>query len=659
LKKSRAILAALFVGALVTVSAQGLYIDVGPHLGKAWYTINDYDGKYYDYDTGHYKTVNRDIRGEGITFDAVGLKFGYGPCGNIPLYVTGEFSLPLSFSHDVSSQEFMFGPGLIFYPIPLIQLGASLGGVFYYVEGEYTGYHPGYYYSNGTYSPGYYDEEPGSTGGLGFMWNVSAAINLEKGNNGCLIGIKFLNAPGIMSTSNVQISKVGFFVKYAHRQKTSSSTGKSKKGTSSSAAESGAYQNIDIAVNQNDFERGVAALRAGQEGRRPLYPEKNAVSLYLDKGLLEHYAGNYKDSAQDLIQAERLIQEAFTKSVTADIASYIANDNTKEYPGEDYEDLYINVFNALNFYNNGNTEGALVEIRKLTLSSEKLDMLSRKYEERTKSAGDYLMNGLNKIGLRVNPQLPQGNPVNFSNSALARYLSVLFYLDDRNEDSARIEFDQLKAAFTANSKVYYNPIPKSIDGMRTIPSGKARLNIIGFAGLSPVKEEKDFGLLAPLEPPFSVMKLKLPVLKKRPSAIKRIEVEVQGQGKFELELLEDMTAVTEETYNARFANMFFKTYVRILLKNAAAAIAAEQVSKKAGGLAGLGAFVAGKVAADASESADIRMGRYLPDKAYVGAIDLEPGTYTIKVNFGRSIKEFKDVNVKAGRINLIEAVSLQ
>jgi len=425
------------------------------------------------------------------------------------------------------------------------------------------------------------------------------------------------------------------------------------------ATKSEAYKDIETAVNQNDFERGIEAIRAGQERKMPIYPESNAISLYLDKGLLEYYAGNYRASAQDLIEAERLIQEAFTKSITADMASYIANDNTKEYPGEDYEDIYISVFNALNFYNNGNTEGALVEIRKLTLPSGKLDMLSRKYDEATKSAGNYFIDELKKLGLRISPELPQGDPVNFSNSALARYLGVLFYLDDNNEDSARIEYEQLKAVFTSNSKVYYNPIPKSIDGMRTFPVGKARLNIIGFTGLSPVKEEKVFEQDVPLAYPFDVIKLKLPVFRKRPSAINRIEVEVHGYEKFELELIEDMTAVIEETYNARFANMFFKTYIRALLKNAAAAIAADQAGKAGGGLVGLGALIVGKVTTDVSENADIRMGRFFPDKAYVGAIDLEPGTYTITVNFGSNAKEFKDVNVKTGRINLIQAVSLQ
>ena len=131
-------------------------------------------------------------------------------------------------------------------------------------------------------------------------------------------------------------------------------------------------------MSQDDFEGGVEALRAAQEAQKPLYPESNAISLRLDKGLLEHYAGNHEESPEDLMEAERLMEEAFTKSVTEAMASYIANDNTKEYPGEDYKDIYLSVFNALNFYYLGNVEDALVEIRKLTHSSGKLNMLSQK-----------------------------------------------------------------------------------------------------------------------------------------------------------------------------------------------------------------------------------------------------------------------------------------
>jgi hypothetical protein len=436
----------------------------------------------------------------------------------------------------------------------------------------------------------------------------------------------------------------------------------------SCATKSEAYRDIDQAVGKNEFDMAVEALRKGQEGRRPIYPEKNAISLFLDKGLLEHYAGNYAVSSQDLQEAERLIQEAFTKSITADLASYLANDNTRDYPGEDFEDIYINVFNALNYYNRGNIDGALVEIRKLTTSSGKLDMLSRKYENARRDAGNRAAETLRGFGMSVNDAMPKGKPVDFSNSALARYLSGLFYLSDGNTDGARIEFEQVKAAFASNAKVYYHLIPKSAVDIQTVPSGKARLNIIGFAGLSPVKEEGKFPAFFPfIYPILRQPVFKLPKFVKRPSAINRIEVVVEGWNKFDLELLEDMGAVIEETYNARFSHVFFKTFIRLLSKYAAADVAAN-IARDRGGdfaeLAALSAAIAGKAAADASEGADIRMSRYIPNKAYIGGINLDPGTYTITINYYSGSRivakdERRDVVVRTNTPNLIETISLK
>jgi hypothetical protein len=444
----------------------------------------------------------------------------------------------------------------------------------------------------------------------------------------------------------------------------------------SCASASGVYKNIDNAVYQNDFERGINEIIKGQEKTRPIYPEKNAVSLFLDKGLLEHYAGNYRSSSKDLENAERLIQEAFTKSITAGIASYITNDNMKEYPGEDHEDIYLNVFNALNYYHNNNTEGAMVEIRKITMSSGKLDLLSRKYDEGTKFATQHLLETLHSIGFMAALELPKGEPVMFSNSALARYLSALFYQSQGKTDDARIEFEQLYAAFTGNPKVYYHPAPESAGDAQNVPAGKARLNVVAFAGLSPVKEEKIYNQFFPFfkNPALRYAQFKLPVLVKRPSSVDRIQVEINGQKSFDLELIEDMGAVARETYNARFANMFFKTYIRTIIKYATADAGAtaaasrfdskDENEKEAGWFVGLAASLAGKVAADTSEAADIRMGRYFPDKAYIGGINLDPGIYSVTVTFFNkgnviAMDDYTEVKVRANALNLIEAASLR
>jgi len=429
----------------------------------------------------------------------------------------------------------------------------------------------------------------------------------------------------------------------------------------SCATSSSAFFAMDLAVGQSDYAAAINALISGQEGRNVIYSENNAISLFLDKGLLEHYNRNYADSSNDLQRAERLIEEAYTKSISENFFSYIINDNVKEYPGEDFEDIYINVFNALNYYNRGNTEGALVEIRKLTMSSGKLDMLSRKYNYTDPRTGE----SLNEAARRETGvgDLPRTAQVNFSNSALARYLGALFYLGEGDIDAARIEYDQLLAALS-NRNIYRTPIPAAIEQAREVPDGLARLHIISFTGLSPIKQEAQVTQRLPFRHPvLQYAVFKLPAIVRRPSVINRIEVVVSGRS-FNLELLEDIGVVIEDTFAARYSNILIKTYIRTLLKYAVADIAATEAEKRQGEFAALLTAIAARTAMDVSESADTRMSRYLPDKAYIGGINLDPGVYSVIINYysGNSIIdswEYRDVTVKENALNLLEAVNLR
>ena len=432
--------------------------------------------------------------------------------------------------------------------------------------------------------------------------------------------------------------------------------------TLSCATSSKAFREIDNAVWQADFVAAVDAIKTGQQRKGAVYSESNAILLYLDKGLLEHYAGNYQTSSGDLQYAERLIEEAYTKSITESFFSYIINDNTKNYPGEDFEDIYINVFNALNYYNRGSLEGALVEIRRLNQSSGKLDMLARKYEYTDPNTGASL-NDMVQRETGVS-QMPETKSVNFSNSALARYLGALFYQGAGNADAARIEFDQVQRAFRTNNNIYRHPVPSAVEAARNIPPGKARLNIISFAGLSPLKEEKHIVHFLPFRHPLlQIVSLKVPVLARRPSSITRIEVIVNGTNRFDLELLEDMSAVIEETFNARFSSILLKSYIRTILKYVAADIAAVETTKQQGDLAGFMVAAAARTAVEISESADTRMSRYLPGKAYIGGVNLDPGTYPVIINYysGNSISstEQRNIIVNQNGLNLLESVNLR
>jgi len=427
-----------------------------------------------------------------------------------------------------------------------------------------------------------------------------------------------------------------------------------------------AHRAVDYSIASGGFSNAVEAIVTAQQSDRPIYDTKNAISLYMDKGMLEYYAGDYRSSAQSLQDAERFITEAFTKSVSDNVASYILNDNTKEYPGEDFEDIYLSVFNSLNYFRQDNLDGALVEVRKLTLPNGKLDMLERKYEAANAKARAENEREIQQAS--AGGSMPEIKHVTFSNSALARYLSVLFYQADKNDDASRIELGQLREAFQSQPTIYKHPLPTAINAIDNIQTEGVRLDILAFVGLSPIKEEKVFTQNFPFFQEKSLQNplFKLPVLVERPNKITGVEIVVGDQSQT-LELLEDLGAVIKDSFNARYSGIFLKTYIRTLLKYTALDLLDKETQKKAGGgfgsLLQAGGMMVAKAAFDATEHADVRMSRFLPDKAYMGSITLQPATYDVTINYfqGNELlySEIKEnYEISAENINLLQLVNL-
>jgi tetratricopeptide (TPR) repeat protein len=436
----------------------------------------------------------------------------------------------------------------------------------------------------------------------------------------------------------------------------------------SCASSPGAYRHIDAGVGAGDFDRALAALESGRQ-EEALYAPGDAILLHLDRGILAHYAGRYGESAADLEMAEELIRAAYTKSISQGIASYILNDNVRDYAGEDYEDLYINVFAALDYYHRGDSQGALVEIRKLT---EKLDFLATKYARDAARIEEYARSQVEGVTL---PAVPP--PVNLADSVLARYLSGIFYRGMGLRDDARVDFARLADVWAASRSIYSGPLPEDLalsgppggeaNAELYIPPGQARLNVVGFTGLGPVKVEEQVQVFFPFRhvPDGTIS---IPALRERPSTISGVEVSVEGpgySGSVRLYALENMGAVMTAAFSKRYTLTLIKTFVRTVIKYVAAEAAGRSAAERSGsGLVGFLAARTVKAAADATERADTRSSRYLPSLAWAGGINLPPGDYAVTVRFlaGSRVahtQTYASVPVSPGRTNLIEAVSLR
>ncbi|HKK26056.1 MAG TPA: hypothetical protein VJ941_10530, partial [Gracilimonas sp.] len=145
-----------------------------------------------------------------------------------------------------------------------------------------------------------------------------------------------------------------------------------------------------------------------------VYRSKDAVLKNLEGGMIYHFAGKYDSSNTYLNEAEYLIEDAYTKSVSRGIGSFLTNDNALVYDGEPYEDIYLNAFKSLNFLHQQDLESALVEARRMSYKMERLDIRLKGLVDafsKTDSSGQTWSSG----------------EVNVQNSAFSHFLSSILF----------------------------------------------------------------------------------------------------------------------------------------------------------------------------------------------------------------------------------------
>jgi hypothetical protein len=408
-------------------------------------------------------------------------------------------------------------------------------------------------------------------------------------------------------------------------------------GCGSIRTRTGFYQPITADLKSHEFETAVQAIEAARASGK--YDKKDRLIYYIDAGMVNHYASRIDTSLVKLQLAEDASEELFTKSVSRAATSLLLNDNVLEYSGEDYEILYTNLIKALNYIYLDRFDEAFVEIRRANL---KLDLLDQKYSD----AARELQQGSPDDTAQVDLQY-EVDPVRFHNDAFARYLSM-------HMDAA---------------------------------DGKTILNVVGLVGLSPVKEafnlrirtDKDLDLIQVLYTdsenseseyghiPFPVdhdyyFKFAIPRIVAQPSIISTIRAYADGEHIGDLQLIEDVSVVAEETFKAKRSVIYIRSIARAIVKG----LAAHKLKKEfdTGGLGGWLKKAAVDVATDVSEGADLRCSRFFPGRIYVGDFEIEPGTYDIRIEFLDShnglikAKNISGYRVLERGLNLIEAFSL-
>jgi hypothetical protein len=455
------------------------------------------------------------------------------------------------------------------------------------------------------------------------------------------------------------------------------------------------YKEITPRIRSQNWEAAISAVEKARE--RGAYPGKDELLYLLDIGILHHYAGDYAESNDYLELAERSMEELYTASVSRAALSMLLNDNVLAYRGEDYEDIYLNVFKALNYLALDQYDEALVEIRRL---NNKLQLLGDKYGK--------LAESLNRFeDKHVDFKAAE---VDFHNDALGRYLGALLYYYGGQYDDARIDLENYRHAITAQPKIYsHPPIALELSALDT-----TLLHVVAFVGIAPEKAPVEFRLhtgknhllVFPAHQDQSFaqrfdwegmaegyyFKFAVPELRRNPSQVAAIEVYANGQYLGALQLLEDLSRVAEVTFQRNQSLIYLKSITRTVLKGLAGKKAKEKFAdeeqaedkkekkdkkedkkdeeseeKKSGrGKFAKWLFAAVvDIATEISEQADLRTWRTMPGAAHAGYFPLPEGTYDVSLRFldaQRRIlwrQEFQQVKIARGQVNFLEGVFLR
>ncbi len=436
------------------------------------------------------------------------------------------------------------------------------------------------------------------------------------------------------------------------------------------------YAGMDVMLQRADYPAAIAKIEAA---KTVSYTAKDKAVYYLDIGMLYHWNGDYEKSNEFLEKAERAIEDNFTKSLTRSASSLILNDNVLAYAGEDYEDIYLNAFKALNYLALGQTDSAFVEVRRINLKLVQLESKYEKLSQKLNEAED------------AHEEFVPGKSY-FQESALGRYLSMLLYRNEAKWDDVRIDLEKIAKGWKLQPDIYTFSQPDFSESTKRVYRPTARLNVFSFYGIGPEKKANSFYIHT--EENLIVLagstenylgkqnlsglsfipwegisegyhfKLQLPHIEKHLSNVGRVEVEITGAVQEDLQRLESLENVAVETFGIKKPMIFLKTITRAVVKGLAAEQAKEQMVKDMGD--GLAFFtrLAADLAIDQTENADLRISRFFPAEAAIGEFHLDEGIYDIRIHYysthGSLLRtdERTGVSIEAGKLNVLESAYL-
>ncbi len=456
------------------------------------------------------------------------------------------------------------------------------------------------------------------------------------------------------------------------------------------------HANVYRAMEREDWPGAKIYV---ENNKKSMYDKQNAKLLYqLDKGYFAQHSGEHQEAAANYEKAVEIIDDLWTKSIRKEIGAATRGEKVKDYAGTDYEKVLAHIYAAINYALAGDLENARVEARAV---SDRLQQYNDHAGKKNTYKDDAFARWFSGWLLESEGDEQAFNDAKIDYETAYEIYSASAYSDIYQRTvPAFVTEDLLRAASYAGIEDTIKKIVKKNSKVKYLPANefkqKGQILFIHQVGMAPEKEEtvettsvareilraavndmeadgenqnsmRQSGLSGSsfLSGAFGAAvgqaTIAYPVLVNKPYSLVGSEIAADGQVA-ETVLVEDIEALAHKIYAEELPRIKRRAMTRTVIKNIMAGIAAyasKSILIKALNLntkPTVADFALGYALADRGYyHADIRSWFVLPAKLRAAKLYLDPGTYTLTVNYKNhsgavvKTKTFADIKVKAGQ----------
>lgn len=387
------------------------------------------------------------------------------------------------------------------------------------------------------------------------------------------------------------------------------------------------------------------------------------VLYLLDRGMVLRMQRDYVASNVALEAAKSEMERLYAESLSENALSFIVNDATTSYAGDDYEQVLVHLYLALNYLELGQLDEARVEALQVDI----------KLREIAESVPDS----------------------KFTEDALSRYLTGLIYEELGEWSDAMIAYRKAYQAYEQYGVHYGVAMPEMLKhdllrltkrlglkkeearyrkefGIKTdqvpvqSPAQMGELVFVLNNGLAPIKRER---VVAATGPGSSVVigatseghvrpvaiRIALPYYESRHNNVRKARISIDRQ-QADTQLMENIDAIARASLDARMPAITARSIGRAMSK-----VAIQRSVDRAGrngdndlAVELLGSLAV-RVAAIVTERADTRSWLTLPADIQLARVAMPPGSYTVTVallddaEHVVELREFPGIVISDGR----------